>query len=282
MAVSADGLLEGTIGGGVMEHKFVELAKSRLREPIHEPVLIRQVHDKSAGVQHSGMICSGEQDIFLYEVTDADLPHIQALNDSNNSHLQGALTLSNQAVIFSNEIPEADVVFQADRASGTFKCIQRTGPRQVLHIIGGGHCSIALSKIMRDLDFYIHVYDDRPGLNTMDANEWAHEKHIVVDYASIGNILQGGDRDYVVIMTFGYRSDDVALKSLYGKSFQYIGMLGSKNKIQKIRTDYENAGMDPYWLEEVHAPIGIQIKSKTTAEIAVSIAAEIISVKNRA
>ena len=70
MAVNMNGEMEGTIGGGIMEHKWVEAAKEKLvRDQKNTGIVIRkQVHDKSATADQSGMICSGEQTIFLYPV----------------------------------------------------------------------------------------------------------------------------------------------------------------------------------------------------------------------
>src|SRR5450432_2580129 len=68
MAVNANGEMSGSLGGGIMEHKFVELAKSKLKLPAVEISIHHQLHDKQAGKNQSGMICSGEQTIFLYTV----------------------------------------------------------------------------------------------------------------------------------------------------------------------------------------------------------------------
>ena len=81
-------------------------------------------------------------------------------------------------------------------------------------------------------------------------------------------------------MTFGYRTDDVALKALLGKEFKYIGLLGSKYKVEKMFDDYRKEGVKEEWLQRIHTPVGLAIKSQTPEEIAVSIAAEIIRVKN--
>ena len=82
-------------------------------------------------------------------------------------------------------------------------------------------------------------------------------------------------------MTFGYRTDEVALRALLGKDFKYLGVLGSKVKIVKMFKKLIAEGIAKEVLDQIHAPIGLQIKSQTTEEIAVSIAAEIIEVKNR-
>ena len=61
MAVANDHEIFGTIGGGIMEHKLVELSKSALQKGEEKIILKPQNHDKSEGKNHSGMICSGNQ-----------------------------------------------------------------------------------------------------------------------------------------------------------------------------------------------------------------------------
>src|ERR1043165_1596774 len=71
MAVNAKGDMQGSIGGGIMEHKFVEMAREQLRvvsDELRAPDLRKQVHNKSAAKNQSGMICSGEQTIFLFKL----------------------------------------------------------------------------------------------------------------------------------------------------------------------------------------------------------------------
>jgi xanthine dehydrogenase accessory factor len=110
MAVAADGGFFGTIGGGIMEHKFVEMAKSRLDEDESAPGIFKQVHDKKAQHQ-SGMICSGEQTIFLYHIQDKDLPYIKGLILSLSLNKNGRLQLSNEGILFFNEPPPANYFF---------------------------------------------------------------------------------------------------------------------------------------------------------------------------
>ena len=130
------------------------------------------------------------------------------------------------------------------------------------------------------LEFYIHVYDNRPALNTLLENEYAHEKIIVEDYSELKDIIPEGMNNYVVVMTMGYRSDDIVIRSLLHKRFRYLGMLGSQAKIDQLFEAYKAAGIPAQVLHSIHAPIGMQIKSKTPEEIAVSIAAEIIRERN--
>jgi xanthine dehydrogenase accessory factor len=281
MAVAADGNFCGTIGGGIMEHKFVEMAKSKLIETSRHSSLHKQVHDKSVTHHQSGMICSGEQTVFLYELQLQDMEAVSRLLKSLVKNLNGCLRISESGLSFHEVPPAKDFHFKTDAVSGKFLFEEKTGFKNILHIVGGGHCALALSRLMKTLDFYIKVYDERVGLSTMTGNKWAHEKIVLESYDNLQQMITEGENVYVVIMTFGYRTDDRALRAIFGKSFKYIGMLGSKKKAEKLFSEYEREPVDPDFLKKIHSPIGIQVKSQTTAEIAVSIAAEIISVKNK-
>lgn len=280
MAVAADGELCGSIGGGIMEHKFVELAKARLAENKDWNDIQKQVHDKTAGSHQSGMICSGDQTIFLYKVKPADAPAIQQVLLTLQEHKNGTLNLEPGGISFSAAIPATDYHFE-QYTEEDFLLTEKIGFKNVLHIIGGGHCALALSRLMSQLDFYIHVYDERAGLNTMEQNNYAHSKTIVEDYSMLGQQITGGNNIYVVIMSFGYRTDSIAVKALWGKEFKYLGLLGSKKKIEKLFADFSAEELDAGYATKIHSPIGLPIHSKTPAEIAISIAAEIIGVKNK-
>lgn len=278
MAVAGDGNLYGTIGGGIMEHKFVEMAKARLKQGNEDHDVHRQIHDKAAGKNQSGMICSGEQTIFLYRIQDKDIPVIHAIVHSEKNNKNGTLELSGAGIRFSEEIPIDN--FDFSQSGEEFMLNEKTGYKNILHIIGGGHCALALSKLMSGMDFYIHVYDERARLNTMQQNNFAHKKHFVKDYSEINLQIESGGSVYVVIMTFGYRTDDIAVRALMNKKFKYLGVLGSKKKMEKMFAHYRKENISEEFLTAIHTPIGLSIKSRTTAEIAVSIAGEIINVKN--
>jgi xanthine dehydrogenase accessory factor len=81
-------------------------------------------------------------------------------------------------------------------------------------------------------------------------------------------------------MTLGYRTDDQAVRAVLDKQFRYIGMLGSKAKFGKLLADYRAEGIAEEQLQRIHSPAGLPIRSQTPEEIAISIAAEIIKVKN--
>ena len=280
MAVNAKNEIKGSIGGGIMEHKFVEMVKEKLRVNGQEAGVRKQFHDKSVAKDQSGMICSGEQTILLYPVQQKDKKRIQNIISSLQQNENGTLVLSPSGIEFSKTIPPKDFEFKMQsEVEWSYK--EKTGYKNELFIIGGGHCALAFSKLMRQMDFYIRLYDTRKDLPTIIKNKTAHEKHILDNYEELSKFISPGSNYYVVIMTFGYRTDDIALKALLGKQFKYLGLLGSKKKIEKMFNDYRKEGIKEEWLQRIHSPIGLAIKSQTPEEIAVSIAAEIIKVKNK-
>lgn len=282
MAVNAKEEMEGSIGGGIMEHKFVEMAKERLREQgtrHKEQEVRKQFHDKTAGKNQSGMICSGEQTILLYPVRKKEAAQIKNLIVSLEQNKNGTLELSPEGIAFSKEIPENDFEFEM-RSEEEWSYKEKTGYKNQLSIIGGGHCALAFSKLMSSMDFYTRIYDERKNLKTMEENDAAHEKHVINNYSELAALIAPGNNHYVVIMTFGYRTDDIAVKALLNKQFKYLGLLGSQSKIEKMFDDYRNEGVSEEFLQMIHTPVGLPIKSQTPEEIAVSIAAEIIKIKN--
>ncbi|THU40610.1 XdhC/CoxI family protein [Niastella caeni] len=293
MAVNVNGETEGSIGGGIMEHKFVEAAKDKLKEKITlnfsdlqntyttdaQNIIKKQFHNKTAATNQSGMICSGEQTILLYRVVPEDANTIQRIMASLQQNLNGTLQLSPAGLQFAAAAPETDFYFSMTSET-EWLYREKTGYKNHLYVIGAGHCALALCRMMQDMQFYIHLYDDRSNLKTVEENEYVHEKKIIDDYSALMELIPGGNNEYVVVMTVGYRTDDIVVRTLWKKQFRYFGLLGSKSKIEKMFNDYRAEGVPASLLQSIHAPIGIAINSQTPEEIAISIAAEIIEVKN--
>lgn len=282
MVVNSEGETEGSIGGGIMEHKFIELAKERLqgtRNKTQEIIIKKQYHDKTSAKDQSGMICSGEQTNLLYHIQPEDETAIQQLIDSLQEYKNGTLQLSLAGFQFSAAIPTHDFDFTM-HSDQDWKYIEKTGYKNHLYIVGAGHCALALSKLMQEMDFYIHLYDDRSSLKTFLENQFVHEKTVIEDYSELKNTIPAGENSFVVVMTVGYRTDDIVIRSLLGKKFRYIGLLGSKNKTGQLFEQYEQEGIPVELYQSIYAPIGIPISSQSPEEIAISIAAEIIQVKN--
>lgn len=279
MAVNAAGEVRGSVGGGIMEHKFVEMAKEKLIREKKLIALHRQVHNKEAAKNQSGMICSGEQTILLYILQPGDATHVDKIITSLQQHTAGCLSLSPAGISYRNNIPPSKYLFSMVSAN-EWLYEEQTGYKDHLYIIGAGHCGLALSKLMQAMDFYIHLYEERGDLNTLHENSFVHERKLLADFSEAGNYIPDGNNTYVVLMTSGYRTDDLVLRSLFHRHFKYLGVLGSAKKIEKMFAEYRATGIAENILAGIHAPIGLPIKSRTPEEIAVSIAAQVILVKN--
>jgi xanthine dehydrogenase accessory factor len=99
------------------------------------------------------------------------------------------------------------------------------------------------------------------------------------DMESYAERLSPASNAYIIIVTRGFSKDKAALEHLIAKDFRYAGMAGSGRKISTIREDLISKGMKKEHLSKLHAPIDLDIAAETPQEIAVTTAAEIISVK---
>ncbi|MBN2571707.1 MAG: XdhC family protein, partial [Ignavibacteriales bacterium] len=88
-------------------------------------------------------------------------------------------------------------------------------------------------------------------------------------------------RTYIIIMTPGHKSDEIVLRNTINKNVKYIGMMASPKKRDEIIQKLKKDGFDDKTLNRLHSPIGLPINSHTPAEIAVSIAGELVSVNNK-
>ena len=280
MALRISGEMCGSIGGGIMEHKLVELAKKMLQETEEIPVLKRQIHSKEVPQNQSGMICSGEQTVAIYPLQPADLAVVENILAATSTRQPGLLQLTETGLKF---VPNRDqavrYTFKASKRPGPWRYSEKIPARDAVYIIGGGHVALALSKVLSLLDLDLHLFDDRPGLNTFEANRYVHFKTIA-PFTEIAGFIPEGDQTYVVIMTFGYRSDKEALQQLVGKNYKYLGLMGSEAKIDRLFSELKEDGFPEAVLQQVYSPIGLPINSQTPAEIGISVAAQIIQVRN--
>ena len=180
MAVAADGTICGTIGGGIMEHKLVEKAKAMLQNNEMEVLLMRQYHDKQHTTDQSGMICLGNQLNAFIPITQADAKIIETILEEGPYTIQ----LSPKGLSIHESTPADKNHNLQFKSNEDWLYNEKINQRPVIHIIGGGHVSLALSELMCFLGFYSKVYDDRPELNTILQNFFANEKIIVPGYES--------------------------------------------------------------------------------------------------
>ena len=143
------------------------------------------------------------------------------------------------------------------------------------YIFGGGHVGAALVPVLASVDFRVVVYDNRPGFATPEHYPQA-ERVILGDYLDIGAHLTLTENDYVCIMTPGHQADREVLLQAMRSPATYIGCIGSRHKIASTNKSLMENGIPETELARIHAPIGLDILGQTPAEIAVSIAAEMI------
>lgn len=159
-------------------------------------------------------------------------------------------------------------------------------PKPCLFICGGGHVARELGEIASKLDFRIHVIDSRPDFANKERFPFA-ERVICDKFESLGDYLVK-DAFYAVV-TPGHQADYTCVKAICDAAgnddefqYRYLGMIGSRGKIAKTFDLLRDNGISDSVIDEIHAPIGLPIGAATPAEIAISILAEIIQVKNKA
>ena len=177
-----------------------------------------------------------------------------------------------------------DLVKEADsgllETEGQKLYCELLGSQKKLVICGGGHVSIPIIKIGKMIGFQTIVLEDRPKF--ADAARRAGATEVICQPFREGLSQIEGDADtFFVIVTRGHRYDQVCLESIAEKSHAYIGMIGSKLRVKKVKEAVIEQGADPQVIAHVYTPIGLDIGAETPEEIGVAIMAEIIDVKNK-
>jgi len=153
-------------------------------------------------------------------------------------------------------------------------------PRPNLLVAGAGHVGKAVTGIGSWLGFEVTVIDDR--IEFANKENLPGADHIIVDNIEKGISEFDLKKDtYVVIATRGHSDDAGALRACINSDAGYIGMIGSKRKVALMKKNFIEKGIvnEERW-NEIYTPVGLEINSKTVEEIAVSIAAQMIKVKN--
>jgi xanthine dehydrogenase accessory factor len=236
--------------------------------------LIEQDHNPKPGKEHSGMICSGKQSIMFFPLNKKLLPSVREIEVSIEENKPGVLRISREEFLFN----KGEMFSVENQTQVQWEYTEQLGLPNRLFIFGAGHVGLALSQLFSTLDFQITVFDNRKGLNTFEDNHFADVKKIV-DFKNIESLIPEGGNIYVAVMTFAHKNDEMIVRQLASKDIQYLGMMGSEMKVKTIFDNLKNEGVPQKLLDKIDAPIGLEIGSETPAEIAVSIAAKIISVR---
>jgi xanthine dehydrogenase accessory factor len=156
--------------------------------------------------------------------------------------------------------------------------IEPLEPAPHLYLVGAGHVSHELGKVAQLVGFHLHVLDDRAKFASEERFPGAE---VVVD--DIAAWLAGASLPataFVVVVTRGHRHDLDAMRTLVSRDWGYLGMIGSRAKVKRVFDALRAEGVPAERLDRVHAPIGLDIGAVSPAEIAVSIAAELVAARS--
>lgn len=195
--------------------------------------------------------------------------------DGTRAGTLGSLERDNAAVSLARQSFGA---LEPLRTEGLFAELH--APREALLIFGAGHIAVPLAELGVRLGFAVTVLDDREEF-TDEARFPAVAAVRKLDYATPLHDLLFDQHTYVVLVTRAHKYDFDTLRELLSCEHQprYIGMIGSRRRVRAAFTALLAGGVSREQLQSVRAPVGLDIGAETPAEIAVSIAAEIIRVR---
>ncbi len=158
--------------------------------------------------------------------------------------------------------------------------IEPFSPKEHLIVCGAGHIALPLSAIAKILGFKITIIDNREEF--ANKGRFPHvDKIIIGGHAGELAKLPIETNTCVAIVTQGNEYDFECLKVVVKSSAAYIGVISSKPKRVKFFGRLKKMGIEDKYLRKIHIPMGLDIGSQTPEEIAVSIMAEIVAVKNK-
>ena len=154
--------------------------------------------------------------------------------------------------------------------------------REKLVILGAGHVGSKTAHLGSFLDFEVTVIDDRREFANREIVPDADFIHCT-EFDTVEKCFPEEENTYYVVVTRGHAADKICVEKIlnHGK-YAYVGMIGSKLKVQKTLEDLRKEDFSEEEISKIHAPIGLKIGGRTPEEIALSIAAELVQVKNQA
>lgn len=264
-----DGLVVGSVSGGCVEDDLID--RLRHGERVEKPSLIAYGVTKEEAARF-GLPCGGN--LRLVQEPLQSVAWIDEVLARTARHELVARQLSLETGEVTVESASRGERFEFDGT--TLRAL--FGPRWRLLIIGAGQLSRVLAQMALALDFEVICCDPREEYHlTWDIPGTTFSKAMPDDLVLE---LQLDPHSAVVAVTHDPKLDDmVLLEALKSPAF-YIGALGSRGNTAHRRERLALFDLSPAEIDRLHGPIGLDIGSKTPAEIAVSIVAEIISVKN--
>lgn len=269
LCLRSDGLVAGSVSGGCVEDDLID--RLRHGERVATPSLIAYGVTKEEAARF-GLPCGGN-----LRLVQEPLQSVAWIDDIL------ARTARHELVARRMNLATGAVTVEAASRGDVFafdgqQLVALFGPRWRLLIIGAGQLSRAVAQMALALDFEVVCCDPREEYNlTWDVPGTTFSKAMPDDLVLE---LQLDPHSAVVAVTHDPKLDDlVLLEALKSPAF-YIGALGSRGNTAARRERLALFDLSPAEIDRLHGPIGLDIGSKTPAEIAVSIVAEIVAVKN--
>jgi xanthine dehydrogenase accessory factor len=258
MLVLQDGKTLGTLGGGCVEAEVRVRAQRCMAESQSRLLNFRLDHDYG---WDDGLVCGGFMDVAVQVIgsPDAAAP-FETLIASARAGNPASLVID---------------VTDEHQQPARFELPVTPPPR--LLIAGAGHVGQALAELAARLDFLVTVLDDRTDFAS--SSRFPDARCIVGDIEVELRKFPVDPHSFIVIVTRGHKHDARALEAVIRSPACYLGLIGSRRKTRTIFQDLHARGVPLETLAKVHAPIGLEIGAATPAEIAVSIAAEMIAVR---
>lgn len=291
MLVFEDGHAEGTIGGGAVEYAAQQHARKLLKEQVSDTVGYSLKKDDVASL---GMICGGDVKVyFQYLQGSGELPLFYRLREACSKdedswlirrfegHKVTAMALYDRSGLhFGEGIPEEAIrdllkpgaVYRPGEPSWYAEPVGHAGR---VYVFGGGHVSLELVPVLAHVGFSVVVFEDREEFAGLERFPGAAGT-ILGDFQKIEEKITFTEHDYAVIMTRGHQADFEVLCQVLKLPLAYIGCIGSRKKIAVTKERLSALGYPDDIYDRVHSPIGLAIKAETPAEIAISIAGELI------
>ncbi len=282
MLLSETGRRFGTIGGGIMEYKLLETAADILKGRAFTPEVQTLHHRKTADGERSGMICAGSQTNLYYLCRpESELDVVRSVVARLEAGRGGSLSITPRGMALDDDddLSRPQVAFERGEAS-SWRYREQLLNRRRLALFGGGHCALALARTMNRLDYEVFVFETRENVFEEELQHYTRKVEIVDDFHHAGGRVDFPELTFAVVMTTDFPSDVRALSGVLPHPFRFIGVMGAPAKLKKITSRLEEQGFSSADLERLHAPVGLAIPSHTPEEIAISVAAQILQLRD--
>lgn len=295
MLIRKDGTFAGTIGGGNVEYKSQQIGLQVLNDKVS---FFKGFKLDRSQVADLGMICGGDVVVYFQYINSENENLIKVcdvisnlLEKDEDSYIITEITdetawnmgvYSKSTGLIGMDVESLDSLLK-NRA-----CQVVLGDRKFyseplvksgsVYVFGGGHVAQELVPVISHLGFRTILFDDRKEFANASVFPTADEI-VLGDFLHIFESVTINENDYVVIMSRGHEYDYKIQQQVLSTKAHYMGVMGSQRKMKTISEKLQADGFDKDAIKRFKSPIGLEIEAETPAEIAISIAGELIQIR---